>query len=124
MSQRGEWCVGQASGLIHQNFSKPEYGCLAVTHDANDKRRNPGLQKQHGAGKTDGLFEELVIRSAACCKQANPHCEQSETADSYRSRSDHAATLMLKRYGDNVNEESAARADEFAAKDDHDGAAA
>ena len=95
-------------------FPNPNKACLAVTHDANDKCRNPGLQKQHGSDKTDGLVEELVIRSTARCKQANPHCEQSETADSYRSRSDHAATLMFKRYGDNALKESAARADELA----------
>jgi hypothetical protein len=34
-----------------------------------------------------------------------------------------AATLMLKRYGDKAIEESAARADELAAQDDHNGAA-
>jgi len=34
-----------------------------------------------------------------------------------------AANLMLKRYGDKTFEESAARADELAAQDDHNGAA-
>ena len=34
-----------------------------------------------------------------------------------------AATLMLKRYGENAHMESAARADELAADGDHDGAA-
>jgi hypothetical protein len=34
-----------------------------------------------------------------------------------------AAMLMLKRYGENVHMESAARADELAADGDHDGAA-
>ena len=34
-----------------------------------------------------------------------------------------AATLMLKRYGDNAAEESAARADELAAQDDYNGEA-
>jgi hypothetical protein len=34
-----------------------------------------------------------------------------------------AANLMLKRYGDKALEESAARADEFAAQDDYNGAA-
>lgn len=34
-----------------------------------------------------------------------------------------AATLMLKRYGENAQSESARRADELAAEDDHDGAA-
>ena len=34
-----------------------------------------------------------------------------------------AANLMLKRYGDKAVEESAARADELAAQDDHDGEA-
>ena len=34
-----------------------------------------------------------------------------------------AANLMLKRYGDKALEESATRADELAAEDDHDGAA-
>jgi hypothetical protein len=33
-----------------------------------------------------------------------------------------AANLMLKRYGDKALEESAARADELAAQDDHNGA--
>jgi hypothetical protein len=35
----------------------------------------------------------------------------------------HAANLMLKRYGDKAREESAGRADEFAADGDHNGAA-
>jgi hypothetical protein len=34
-----------------------------------------------------------------------------------------AAQLMLKRYGDKAVEESAARADELAARQDHDGEA-
>jgi len=34
-----------------------------------------------------------------------------------------AANLMLRRYGDNAAEESAARADELAAQDDYNGAA-
>jgi hypothetical protein len=34
-----------------------------------------------------------------------------------------AATLMLKRYGDNALEESTARADELAAQNDHNGTA-
>ena len=34
-----------------------------------------------------------------------------------------AANLMLKRYGEKALEESATRADELAAADDHDGAA-
>jgi len=34
-----------------------------------------------------------------------------------------AATLMLKRYGEKALEESAARADELFAEQDHDGAA-
>ena len=34
-----------------------------------------------------------------------------------------AANLMLKRYGDKARKESAARADELAAEDDHNGAA-
>ena len=34
-----------------------------------------------------------------------------------------AATLMLKRYGDKALEESAVRADELAAQDDHNDAA-
>ena len=34
-----------------------------------------------------------------------------------------AANLMLKRYGDKAVEESAARADEFAAHDDYNGEA-
>ena len=34
-----------------------------------------------------------------------------------------AANLMLNRYGDKALEESAARADELAAQDDHNGAA-
>jgi hypothetical protein len=34
-----------------------------------------------------------------------------------------AANLMLKRYGDAALEESASRADELAAQDDHSGAA-
>jgi hypothetical protein len=34
-----------------------------------------------------------------------------------------AATLMLKRYGDNADKESAARADELENDGDHDGAA-
>jgi hypothetical protein len=34
-----------------------------------------------------------------------------------------AATLMLKRYGENAHTESAARADQLAADGDHDGAA-
>jgi hypothetical protein len=33
-----------------------------------------------------------------------------------------AATLMLKRYGENALEQSATRADELAAEGDHDGA--
>ena len=33
-----------------------------------------------------------------------------------------AATLMLKRYGENALEQSATRADELAADGDHDGA--
>ena len=33
-----------------------------------------------------------------------------------------AANLMLKRYGDEALEESAARADELAAQEDHNGA--
>jgi len=33
-----------------------------------------------------------------------------------------AATLMLKRYGEKALEESAARADELAGEEDHDGA--
>ncbi len=34
-----------------------------------------------------------------------------------------AATLMLKRYGENAHKESAARADELEKEGDHDGAA-
>jgi hypothetical protein len=34
-----------------------------------------------------------------------------------------AANLMLKRYGDRAREQSAARAEELAAQDDHNGAA-
>ena len=34
-----------------------------------------------------------------------------------------AASLMLKRYGDKAGQQSAARADELAAQDDHNGAA-
>ena len=34
-----------------------------------------------------------------------------------------AATLMLKRFGDKAEEQSAARADNLAAEGDHDGAA-
>ena len=34
-----------------------------------------------------------------------------------------AATLMLKRYGENARDESARRADELAAENDHHGAA-
>ena len=34
-----------------------------------------------------------------------------------------AANLMLKRYGEKALDESAARADELAAQDDHNGAA-
>jgi hypothetical protein len=34
-----------------------------------------------------------------------------------------AASLMLKRYGDKAREESAARADELFAQDDHNGVA-
>ena len=61
-------------------------------------------------------MQSLVLIS--CRSQARSFFRVTPEIDIWR-----AANLMLKSYGDKTFEESAARADELAAQDDHNGAA-
>src|SRR6516164_6753868 len=65
--QRGSTEKGVSVGRLVRSvgdFSEPEDGGLAVTHDTKDKPGDMSLHKQHGSGKPGSLLEKFVIRSA------------------------------------------------------------